>query len=546
MSRACLVSCLLVAAALGGGSLEAQEWVGEARVWGVVLDADGEPLAGARVELRVFEREEGPPAVVTGADGEWSVPRLAPGLYDIRIEGSGHLPAEGWVRVPETGTLTPMGETVRVEMQSLDIVTPRFAEGDPAGSVRRWLDVGDAHLAQERPAEARGEYLKALATPGVLAPAARAELLSTIARTHFLEGDAEAAERALRAALAVAPEGSPEADRARKVYRALLSNAGRGEEAAGFLERLARDRDAVAAELAQLVAPWDAPAPDPAGDSTDEDATAGYPPERPALDPEPGRTGRFKVAFREGESDPLARPEVFLERYRIDRAGAERADSGGLGYELAEETFEVYVPDGYEPGAGYGLLVWISPIDFGGTERPGVQEALDGAKLLWIGANRSGNGRPSWDRGGLGVDAARRMASLYDLDPDRIYVAGYSGGGRMASGLALHFPEVFRGAFSVYGVSWYEPVPVSDKPGAHWPASFAAPPAESLPSLRSESRFVLLTGSRDFNKPQTRAIRRAMEAAGYEGVTYLEVPGASHYDLPEGEWWARAFAALDP
>jgi pimeloyl-ACP methyl ester carboxylesterase len=522
-----------------------QEWLGEARVRGVVLDADGEPLAGARVALTVYERDEGPPAVTTGAEGEWSIPRLAPGLYDIRVEGPGHLPAEGWVRVPEAGTSTPMGELVRVEMQSLDIVTPRFAEGDPAGSVRRWLDVGDAHLAQERPAEARGEYLKALATPGVLAPAARGELLSTIARTHFLEGDAEAAERALRAALAVAPAGSPEAERTRQVYGALLELAGRGDEAASFLERLARERDAVAAELVDLVAPWDAPAPAPSG------AASTGPPDRPVLDPEPGRTGRYRTAFRDGESDPLARPELFLERHGIDRAGAARSLPGGpggpgrLGYDLAEETFEVHVPESYEPGAGWGLLVWVSPTPSGGTERAEVQAALEGAKLIWIGANRSGNGRPTWDRGGLAVDAARRMTALYDLDPERIYVAGYSGGGRVASGMALLYPELFRGSLSVFGVSWYEPVPVSDKPGAHWPAAFAAPPPESLPRLRAESRFVLLTGSRDFNKPQTRAIRRAMEEAGFEQVTYVEVPGASHYDTPEGEWWAKAFAALD-
>jgi hypothetical protein len=37
-----------------------QEWLGEARVRGVVLDADGGPLAGARVALTVYEREEGP------------------------------------------------------------------------------------------------------------------------------------------------------------------------------------------------------------------------------------------------------------------------------------------------------------------------------------------------------------------------------------------------------------------------------------------------------------------------------------------------------
>ena len=533
-----LVLLAVVALALPAATpLAAQEWRGDGRVRGVVRDADGEPLPGARVALTVYEREDGPRAVTTGEDGGWAVTRLAPGLYDLRIEAPGHLPAEGWVRVPEAGAADP----VEVELQSLDLETPRFAEGDPAGSVRRWLAVGDALLANERPAEARREYLKALRTPGVLAPAARAEILSTVARTHFLEGNQGAAEAALRAALAEAPEGSPEAERTRRVYGALLGNAGRGEEAERFLERLGDDRAAVRAETdawlegaaRALDTPADPEAPRPTP-----------PPERPLLPPEPGRTGRYRVAF-EGEPDPLARPEVYLERYGVERDVAERGDPGGLGYDLGDETFEVFVPEGYEEGAGFGLLVWVSPTPFGGVETPEVQAALGGAKLIWIGANGGGNGRPTWDRTGLALDAARKMAALYDLDPERIYAAGYSGGGRVAGGLALHFPEVFRGAFTVYGVSWFEPVPVPDKPGAHWPASFAAPPEASLPGLRKESRFVLLTGGRDFNKPQTRAVRRAMEAAGFEGVTYLEVPGASHYELPDGEWWSRAFAALD-
>ncbi len=518
-------------------SLAAQDWRGEARVRGVVLDGDGEPLGGARVELVLHDLEEGPAAVVTGAEGEWSFPRLAPGLYDLRVEGPGHLPAEGWLRVPEQGA----PELVRLELQSLDIVTPSFAEGDPAGSVRRWLAFGDALLANDRPSDARREYRKVLATPGVLSPAARAELLSTIARTHFLEGHGPAAEAALQAALVVAPAGSAEAERARQVYRALLDGAGRGEEAERFFGRLRREPAAVEAELADVLAGRE-PEAETAGSA---ESPAG-PPARPVLDPEPGRTGRYRTAFAADAGSPLSAPEIYLERYGVERAAAERGAPGGLGYDLSEESFEVYVPDGYEPGAGYGLLVWVSPTPFGGAESPAVQSALDRAKLLWVGANDAGNPRPSWDRSGLALDAAHRMAALYDLDPERVYVAGYSGGGRIASGLALHFPEVFRGAFSVYGVSWFEEVPVPDKPGAHWPASFAAPRDETLRDLRTGSRFVLLTGSRDFNKPQTRAVRRAMEAAGFERLTYLEVPGASHYELPDGEWWAKAFAALDP
>jgi hypothetical protein len=35
---------------------------------------------------------------------------------------------------------------------------------------------------------------------------------------------------------------------------------------------------------------------------------------------------------------------------------------------------------------------------------------------------------------------------------------------------------------------------------------------------------VLLTGERDFNRVQTRVIRREMEKEGFRAVTYLEVP----------------------
>jgi poly(3-hydroxybutyrate) depolymerase len=43
------------------------------------------------------------------------------------------------------------------------------------------------------------------------------------------------------------------------------------------------------------------------------------------------------------------------------------------------------------------------------------------------------------------------MRQLYSIDEQRVYASGYSGGGRITSGLALLYPEVFGGGFSVYG-----------------------------------------------------------------------------------------------
>jgi dienelactone hydrolase len=533
-ARRAAVCLLLSLAALA--PLAAQEWQGRGRAHGVVLGPDWEPLAGARVTLTPEGWLAGEPSpvapVATGEDGRWTIALLAPGAWGIAIEAEGHHPAEGTVAVPAEGP----GREVRVELRSLAEVSPISAESDPAWSVRRWLEEGDAHLAQGRPAEARAEYLKALQTPGVLGPAERALVLETVARTRFLEGDRAEAARALLAALLLAPDEG----RLRELYTALLEGEGREAEARRLLERLEREPETVRkereAELAGLLAPPEAAAPGPEV------------PERPVLPLEAHRPGRYRTAF--AERSPLSDPAVVVARYGGTPEDARRLAPEDR-YELAGETFEVYVPEGYAPAAagsapGYGLLVWVSPNRSGGVERPELRALLDQRRLLWVGANRAGNPRSTWVRAGLALDAARAMAALYDLDPERVYVAGYSGGGRVASQLAMLFPEVFRGALSLYGASFFRPVAVPDRPGHHWPPAFPEPPAETLWRLRRESRLVLVTGERDFNRAQTRAYWRALAADGFERVTYVEVPGASHYQpFDDLERLRGAFEALE-
>ena len=83
------------------------------------------------------------------------------------------------------------------------------------------------------------------------------------------------------------------------------------------------------------------------------------------------------------------------------------------------------------------------------------------------------------------------------------------------------------------GCDYSEPLPVPDKPGAHWPPGFPAPSKRVLREVKSSSRFVLLAGELDFNRAQTRKTYLKMLDEGFERVLYLQVPGASHYDHPD-------------
>lgn len=495
-------------------ALSAQDWNTAARVQGKIETPVGEPIPGARVALAPEGGAAGAPReAIADEDGRWAIAGLAPGRWRIEIRAEGWVDSEGWVVAS-----VPSGAPLRVVLRPLSEVAPMGWENNPL-TVRAWLEKGNAFLEQGRPAEARGEYEKALR---VLPEAERPEVLRAVARTHFLERDVGAAFDALRLALVWGPE-DPET---RKLLLGVGEAAGRQAESESWIRRVEAEPPPVL--LAELgVKP-----------ETQEDWEV---PESGWRDPVPHQVGRFRVRFE--DRHPLGSPEVYAERHGLER---EVLGEDSARYDLAQESFEVFVPESYRPGRPAGLLVWVSPVPWGGFTREATRELLERERIVWIGANRSGNQRPKWDRVGLALDAVYNMSRLYDLDPDRIWVAGYSGGGRTASALAVAYPEAFRGGMFFFGVDFYRDVPALDRPGAHWPAAFAEPPPERLAASRDRNRYALVTGELDFNRIQTRELYACYREEGFRHLTLIDVPGADHYTGLPAELLERALAAVDP
>ena len=517
-----LAAILLLPSAAGAEDApkEAPVATGRGRANGQVLDADGAPVAGAKVTLRLGDQGEvGPPQTSTDASGRWAFLGLAPGRWRLSVEASGWITAEGWVEVPEEGP----GAPVRLRLRPLSEATPGGAE--VPHTIYSWLEKGNALLAQGHPGEARVEYEKAVRT---LPRSERPEVLRAIARTWYLEGDRERAVASVQEGLKIAPADA----QLQQLLRLLLEELGRPAEAEAFLKALA------AGEIA----------------STPEK------PREPELPPEiaarlaapaeaqvAGRPGRYKVAF--AERSALSELSEVVRRGHLDREKTVAEAHQGLAYRIADESFEILVPDGEPPAAGWALLVWVSPWDYGGPSGitgPAITAILAERRMIWVGAHRASNERVRVDRWGLAVDAAEQMRRLYKIDPARIYVGGHSGGGRAASALALLYPDLFRGALMMMGVDWYRDLPVADKPGASWPAPFNKPPHDLLRLARERSRLVLFTGDRDFNRAQTRVVDREMRKDGFKHVTYLEPPDMTHWGPVSKEWMEKAFSALDP
>ena len=258
------------------------------------------------------------------------------------------------------------------------------------------------------------------------------------------------------------------------------------------------------------------------------------------------RTGSFQIKITE-RSKESAIPSV-VSRLGWESTDAFKKPGVEQDYDLADESFEAYVPPDYTGETLYGLFVWVDPGDKG--EPPNLWlPVLEKHKLIWIGPNRCGNNRPPLARFGITLDAVAHMQRTYRIDPGRVYVSGASGGGKCASMLGIAWPDVFTGGcYPMIGCNFYRRVYVTPggvgRQAEYVPQSFKRPPGKLWEMVTKQRRHVLLTGDTDFNKKYVELMAREAKKDGFAHVTYLQVPGMGH-QAPSAEWFEKGIVALD-
>lgn len=152
--------------------------------------------------------------------------------------------------------------------------------------------------------------------------------------------------------------------------------------------------------------------------------------------------------------------------------------------DLAEEKFVLYVPESHS-AKGYAVLVFVAPWSVARLPA-GWAPALERAGVIFVSADRSGNEAAVFDRRvPLALLAAHNVAQKYPVDPEAVYVAGFSGGGRVALRLALAYPDVFHGAILNAGSD-----PIGDQ-------RIPLPPQDLFYRFQQASRLVYVTGAGD-------------------------------------------------
>ena len=147
-------------------------------------------------------------------------------------------------------------------------------------------------------------------------------------------------------------------------------------------------------------------------------------------------------------------------------------------------------------------------------------------KLIFVGAFNSGNNRETPDRVRMAVDANDYLRQHYAVDPERVYVAGHSGGARVASMVGVAYADMFTGAACFMGVNYFRNL--TGKDGTAYDMRYFPHPEIATIAVK-DNRFALVTGEKDFNRDNTRTLyEEGFKADGFQGVKLFDIPGQGH------------------
>jgi dienelactone hydrolase len=199
--------------------------------------------------------------------------------------------------------------------------------------------------------------------------------------------------------------------------------------------------------------------------------------------------------------------------------------------DLTREQFALYVP-AQAPPDGYALLVFVPPWNEARVPSEWTS-ILDRHGMIFVTAANIGNDTSLLDRRDpVALLAAVNAMARYRVNPQRVYIGGFSGGSRVALRLALGYPDLFHGALLEAG---------SDPIGSAVPL----PPRALLEQFQTGTRIVYFTGQQDSARMDVdRQSRHSLHEWCIDDVDLRSIPSTGH-DLASAVALDRALTSLE-
>lgn len=168
---------LVGAAALATPAL-AQDWKGQGRLSGKVMDPDGKPIANATIKLELAGR--GGTEIKSDKKGTWAILGLASGAWYVDVA------AEGYATKRITASVRQEERTAPIDLK-LDKAAPKGPPPEVMAAIQKG---DDAYKAGNYP-EARAEYEKLLAMRPDLATTLHMQIARCLAQEKSYEKELE-------------------------------------------------------------------------------------------------------------------------------------------------------------------------------------------------------------------------------------------------------------------------------------------------------------------------------------------------------------------
>lgn len=206
--------------------------------------------------------------------------------------------------------------------------------------------------------------------------------------------------------------------------------------------------------------------------------------------------------------------------------------TGELTEEKRLEDFPVgvYVPESYDGSKPYGLLVsMIYAKSTNQYPRPGFQKILDAYNIIWVGFDPYNGLFVPFDRNHeiFSLAVVYNILGYYNIDRDRVYLAGFSWGGRLTGEIVPRQPHIFTGGLAIDGCF--------------------TTGERLLPGLeygKKNIAMVMATGDFDYNRMETYNGYSTLLSMGYRDCLFIQQPRKGHAII-SAENFEKAIKFLD-
>lgn len=120
----------------------------------------------------------------------------------------------------------------------------------------------------------------------------------------------------------------------------------------------------------------------------------------------------------------------------------------GGDYDSTKQACELFVPADYTAKKKWPVILFVSPGDRAMGWRS-LQELCTKRGVIFAGPHAAGNRCPIRRRVRIVLDVLDDVRRNYRVDADRTYIAGFSGGGRVACSIGFALPELFGGVIPI-------------------------------------------------------------------------------------------------